>query len=108
LAKIIDSGENIPFPDDAYTQAVQSSSENLNPLIKIARQRYGCFELKSDTSFKSREKFETIYRQVITEYLNGQIKTIGQNIEKTTPNITRTEENKKNILSTIDSILEMM
>lgn len=72
IAKIIDSKEDIPLVESAYLIATSSAKE-INKFVRIARQRFGYYELRVESGSKTRERFEAVYRQVIIDYFDGKI-----------------------------------
>lgn len=72
-ARISALNEDIPYPEDAYRMASQSSSVEIHPLVRMARHKHGAFELRMAYGTRAKDSFINIYRQIIIDYLNGDI-----------------------------------
>lgn len=103
IAKIIESEKEIPFVENAYVIAT-SGSKDINPLIRIARQRFGYYELRTESGNKTKSRFEDVYRQVIIDFFDGTI-DIESEVRHSEPEKTEiSQSNKKELLDLLNSI----
>lgn len=105
VARIKKSGKDIPLPDDAYRMATQSiSGSKIDPIVRLARQRFGSFELRSGSGYRTREKFFDVYRQVVIDFLGGKV-SLPQEVEPEEKEIKVSQEDKDNFLKILDRMI---
>jgi hypothetical protein len=110
ILQIVASGEPITYPELAYSKIKSSNPESLHQLLKIAKSRFGQFDIRAGYSEKTGRDFELCYRGVLNEYFLGLIEIntsgVGDGVNSCSREQVITQQETQSLMLKLDGLLE--
>lgn len=103
------SGRSFYPVGSAYDEAVSNKSNDIDPLVREARRRFGGIELKTRYADVARDRFTSLYEQVIRDYISGKFSlenaTQQSCADTGEPDKEDAEQNRVNLINVINDLL---